>query len=310
MDDPRYEGFASEPFMTGGLPPRRRTRNWKKIRLMPGWRPLKVHGRVRRFNDFPGVGLLPAFSERAVNALRDFLEPNGELLPLESSIGSYFAFNCTTIVDAIDLRRSEIKWIIEPYSAFGVLKYELLPDRLIGRTIFHMPETSDDLYVNQTFVDRAQDAGLKGMYFVKVWPIPAGVTWSQLAKAQRENHDAQGLPEGQTVKGNSIVIRVFLNNSKSKGTAGEKKAVDRLMDELDGLLVDIDSEKPVVGSLEGVDYGVAGECRLFLSCPDADALARKLRPWLKSLNWPNEVVVLKRYGNFRDVEAKESVMKL
>ena len=51
------------------------------------------------------------------------------------------------------------------------------------------------------------------------------------------------------------------------------------MDEIDALLyvptAKLDS--PYSGSLEGDDK-VEGEVRLFLSCPDADALVEKLRP--------------------------------
>ena len=96
MDDPRFEGLANkakgnprETFLTGGIPKDRKGKNWQVIRMAPTWKPVEVVGRVRKFNDFPCIGLMPAFSERAINALRDLLEPNGELLPLKSSLGNY-----------------------------------------------------------------------------------------------------------------------------------------------------------------------------------------------------------------------------
>ena len=80
------------------------------------------------------------------------------------------------------------------------------------------------------------------------------------------------------------------------------------MDQIDGLLVDVNSAAPVVGNLEGHDYGVLGECRLFISGPDADVLATTLCPWLRRLNWESGFEVLKRYGNFADLEAPEQPM--
>lgn len=58
-------------------------RTWEPKRLKATWPGPKVVGNVRRFNDCPGVNLTSlAFSQRAVDMLRDILEPNGELLPL------------------------------------------------------------------------------------------------------------------------------------------------------------------------------------------------------------------------------------
>jgi hypothetical protein len=72
--------------------------------------------------------------------------------------------------------------------------------------------------------------------------------------------------------------------------------------------VDPASESPPAGTLEGHDFGVTGECRIFLSCPDADALVEKLRPWLSELDWPLGIEVAKRYGAFTDASAREEVI--
>jgi hypothetical protein len=83
------------------------------------------------------------------------------------------------------------------------------------------------------------------------------------------------------------------------------------MDEIDALLHDPSSNPsaPYFGSLEGDDV-VEGELRLFLSCPDADALVDKLRPCLKSLSWVKPVKVLKRYGEYVDVNSREEYAEL
>jgi hypothetical protein len=312
LDDPRYEGFASDGthVLTDGLPPNPRERSWKKLRMTPSWRPVRVIGRVRKFNDFPCVDLMPAFSQRAVDALRDLLVPNGELLPLLTPLGSYFAYNVTTIVDALDVRRSQIKWIKKPLTAFEVERFEIFPAKIEGYDVFHMPETASDVYVTQAFVTRATDCGLKGFDFQRVWPFPARVDWRAVARDRRNHVLAEGLPAGQTVKGNTIVIRLFLAGAKSKGTAAESRRINEIMNEIDAMLVNVRSSAPAVGNLEGFDYGAPGECRLFLSCPDADALADELRPWLSKLDWPNGMSILKRYGVYTDKDAPETVVEL
>jgi hypothetical protein len=307
LDDPKYEGFGTasiEPFPKS-LPRGRRSRDWQMLRLAPKWVPIEVVGRVRKFNDYPCVGLShPAFSQRAVDALRDLLEPNREILPLASPLGTYYHFNVTKVADVLDLKRSEICWAIEPFTASTIEHYEFDPRRLQGLTIFVLPE-SPVPYVTNTFVERVEKHGLKGFRFIKVWPLPPGINWRELARAEKHRQKRKGLPKGQTVKGNTVVIRLALADPKSKGSKAEKQAVNRLMDQLDALLVDADSELPAVGSLEGHDYGAAGECRLFLSCPDADALVEKLRPWLKHLSWPKGFSVRKRYGEYVDIKARE-----
>lgn len=77
---------------------------WEPPRLAEVWEPLKVKGRIRAWNDFPMLMHIPAFSQRAVDALRDMLEPHGELLPLIYEHGTYWAYNLRTVVDIVDGR--------------------------------------------------------------------------------------------------------------------------------------------------------------------------------------------------------------
>ncbi len=310
VDDPKYEGFGC-PNFPNGTPKVINSRGWRVVRLARNWIPLEVKGRVRKFNDYPTVnGIYPAFSARAVDALRDFLEPNGELLPLKSSVGPYFAYNTTTIADVLDQRHSEFNWLKKPVIAGMIHRYAFKRRAIENLSIFRIPEDAVTICVTDRFARRAEEHGLQGLNFIKVWPFPEGVSWMQVDKAQWSRQLSAGLPKGQTVKGNTLVIRLWLADAKSKGSAAEKKAIDKIMDQLDAVLVDLDSAAPVVGSLEGHDYGVPGECRLFISCPDVDALLDKLRPTLKGLDWPTGFALLKRYGPYRDFDAPEEEGKL
>ena len=183
VNDPRFKGFAfvrdeslrGKRSLTADFGPddvKERGRAWTVTRMAPFWVPQPVIGKVRPMNDFPCVNLtIPAFSRKAVDALRDFLEPNGELLPLVSSVGEYYAYNVTTVADILDHERSEIKWFNDHHDlALHIKRYECVPGRLEGLSIFLIVENSATPYATQAFVDRAKEHGLKGFDFAKLWP--------------------------------------------------------------------------------------------------------------------------------------------
>jgi hypothetical protein len=181
-DDPEFEGFG---FVRGeSLRGKRRLtfdfgpddiqtkgRGWTVTPLAPIWVPQPVLGRVKPHNDYPCVNLtIPAFSRRAVDALRDFLEPNGELLPLLSPLGEYYAYNITTVADILDHERSEIEWFNERrVSALRIRRYECIPEKLAGLSIFRLVEMSSSTFVHQVFVDRVRQHGLQGFDFTRLW---------------------------------------------------------------------------------------------------------------------------------------------
>jgi len=323
LDNPTYEGFSSvrKGSILGGLSfasdflPRDRKakgRKWTISRLGPVWKPESVVGRVRAFNDYPCIDLIvPAFSRRAIDALRDFLEPNGELLPLESSVGEYYAYNVTTVADILDQDRSAIHWLAgatdhSVINIFEVDRYECIVEKMAGLSIFHLVEMPALTYVSQVFVDRVKEHALQGFNFVKLWPLPSGVSWKELYKKELKKQAETKTKRGRAaIKGNTVVL--CFPTARSKPSGAEKKRLATIMDEIDALLYDPDSKPNAqhLGSLEGDDAGVEGEIRLFLSCPDANSLVAALRPWLKRLAWPSPIRVLKRYGVLTDPNCRE-----
>jgi len=321
-DNPKYEGFAfvreeslrgthtglSSDFGPQGPPVKGRKRSVPP--LAPFWVPQRVTGRVRHYNDYPCVNMtVPAFSRRAVDALRDFLELNGELLPLISAVGEYYAYNVTTMADILDLGRSQILWTSqEPRALIAIERYECFPEKMAGLTIFRTYEQFTATFVSQTFVDRVREHSLQGFHFIKLWPLPSGVSRVDQEEKEREKEllvkTARGL---LPVKGNTLVIR--LGTAKAKASKAERERLAKFMDELDGLLCDPSADAPYFGSLEGDDR-VDGELRLFLSCPDANALVDKLGPWLKKLSWKGRVSLMKRFGEMTDPDCPEESIDL
>lgn len=128
--------------------------------------------------DFPWCSF-PAFSKRAVEALRNLLEPNGEILPLICEFGDYYAFNTTSVVDALDEERSELKRFKSSGRISEILRYEFYPEKLQGLSIFKLRQFPAGDYVTDTFVQRVQEAGLVGFDFStarQVWSgsVPMG----------------------------------------------------------------------------------------------------------------------------------------
>ena len=145
-NDPRYAGFQGGiDFLriTDTVPQDRTNPNWRVKRLSRNWVPFAVGGQVRKFNDYPCVNLVrPAFSMRAVDALRPFLEANGEMLPLESSAGIFFAYNLTTVADVLDLHRSRM-------NAFQIERYEFISE-CFHRTPFFVCEVDLPAFTSRT----------------------------------------------------------------------------------------------------------------------------------------------------------------
>ena len=323
LDDPRYEGFGSidEVSFTGQdnlsddfMPDfANRGRAWTVTRLAPLWKPVKVTGRVRAFHDYPCVDLMiPAFSRRAIDALRDMLEPNGELLPLVTTVGEYYAYNVTTVADILDETRSKISWLDRKRDiADEVRRYAFVDEEIPGLRIFRLVRMPTSYYVTRAFVDRVEQHGLKGFGLEKLYPPdPSGGRGKKPRGAREEDAKTVETARGRVaVKGQTVVI--VLPTEKGRPSKEEKQRLTSIMDRLDARLYDpkqvsLDEYR---GSLEGHDHH-QGADRLFLSCPDADALVQTLRPWLKSLHREGPVAVFKRYGEYVDPDCQEEEVSL
>jgi hypothetical protein len=116
---------------------------------------------------------LPVFSRRAVEATRDLLGNNTELVELEWRGLGLVAVNVTEIRDALDVERSEVVRFSSG-RVMRVVKYEFFADRLRGASIFRLPELArSDLHVTDDFVTRVSECRLTGFEFTPVWPNEA-----------------------------------------------------------------------------------------------------------------------------------------
>lgn len=147
--------------------------NWSPI-------PLRYVKKGEPIGDFPAYGSTPVFSGRAVEVLRDLLEPKGELLPTICPTHELWIYKVLRFVDVLDLVRSLIDWHPQlakdkgkPRRIERIRRYELIDDREPEAALFKIPQQPMfDVYVNSAFHDRVQEAGLLGFAFRQVWPTP------------------------------------------------------------------------------------------------------------------------------------------
>ena len=120
--------------------------------------------------DFPNlISFIPVFSKRALNVLGDLLADSGEILPLLCSEGSYYAFNVTRMIDALD-ETTSFERFESSGRVCGILQHQFNADKVEGLVIFKMPYMhKSDVYVTDRFVDRVREANLQGFRFSEVW---------------------------------------------------------------------------------------------------------------------------------------------
>ncbi|HEX8911185.1 MAG TPA: hypothetical protein VF796_02415 [Humisphaera sp.] len=297
VSDPRYRGFDAVD--TASLLGRRDVyrdfypseADGESPRLAGVWRPLRVVGPVRTFNDVPWLGMyIPTFSPRAVAALRDLLEPNGELLPLVSDLGTYHAYNVTTVADVLDYDAADVVWHDVTPWWMDMERYELHAGRLDGLTVFRIREDPHGVYVTEPFVRRVRAAGLKGFAFHLVWPVPADTTWRELRTADWQRHHRAGLPPGRTLDDECVSLDLPALPGRLAET--DQTAADRVVAALDAALTDRHREAPPIGWPVNIAHE-GDRWTILLACPDADALLDHLAPILPTLPWPAPVTPTK-----------------
>lgn len=147
-------------------------------RLADTWEPLTVRlhrqdptGKPLLPGDFPALlPGVPVFSRRAVDALRDLLEPHGEILPLLCEEGDYFLYNVIRVIDALDLARCEIPRYPDGSLAKYVESYAFKPELVRDALIFKVPNfRHSEVFVTDRLVERVEQNGLRGFDFEPLW---------------------------------------------------------------------------------------------------------------------------------------------
>lgn len=279
---------------------------WLPRPLAKVWTPQPVGGNVAGFVDYPTLELtIPAFSPRAVEALRPHLEDAGELLEVRHKNGPYFALNVTAISDAMMIRKSDIKWFpnLRNVRANDITRFEFTKSKLGGLSLFKLKQTPRFKLVSEEFKRRVEAACLNGFNFTKVWPLPPGVYWRDAQiEARRRGKTKLNL------QGQSLILR--FRPKKNRPSSQEEKQIKHYVDELTELLTNQQSlADPYNGSVETYEL-VDGDCRIFLSSPDVEYLLDYLDDWIQQNDWAGEFHFVKRSGHIFDSKAREIRVKV
>ena len=116
------------------------------------------------------LGVEPAFTARAVEALQDVLFPDGQILPLRSSDGEFYLWNVTRMLDAFDEMTSELTRFTGSERIMSVQRWSFKADVVGNATAFKIPQLPRAFtFVTDTFVRRVREEGLLGFAPRAVW---------------------------------------------------------------------------------------------------------------------------------------------
>jgi len=139
----------------------------------------------------------PVISERAWKALRPLIGPHLELLPLIKLKRNrqYYALNVLTLVDCLDLERSDFTTSGPPENPVvaTVHKAAFDPARVQDVPLFKVPQYLGATFVRRPFIDAVQAAGLQGAYFSN--PMDP---WKQVFDKSPDNIDPLDVPAPET----------------------------------------------------------------------------------------------------------------
>lgn len=138
------------------------------------WRPLRLSADRQNkrvpAGDFPCIfngNSMPALSQRAVDALRDLLEPVGELLPVECPDGRLWLFNCLRFADVLDEEHCDLTRSEVPGLVLHIRRYAWKPEAE-HETLFRLPQRRrSSVYVTDAVAERIRSAGLVGYELIE-----------------------------------------------------------------------------------------------------------------------------------------------
>lgn len=313
-DDPRFSSidFDEAPSLVGlnslyddfgGRNVRRL--DWEPIPLAHLWQPHVAVGPIQAYNDYPTITSYPAFSERAVKVLRDLLERNGELLPVQTNAGTYYAYNVLTKSKALLPKQCNLT-IYPGWETAKSAEYLAFDESgIVGHAIFRCQEYPVPVFVTEEFKARVEQYCLNGFYFIKVWPFAPGESYARAEQLRkRESRKIKEKLKGQCVA-------ILLSVPGDEATEEEEKRGFPVAEELNELLVNRMKETTgeFLGSIECLEPEKKA-LGIYVVGPDAEQLAEVIEPWVKSIDWPHAVTLVKYAGNRFEHGVKKTKVKI
>lgn len=304
LSDPRFEGFGWDlPGITD-----KNGRTYDFAHFYPTSTAFKVPSLKKRwddpsftfqenvnpFNDFPCCDFhVPVFSRRATEALRQLLEPNGELLPVKSKFGLYYAYQTTTLASGVlDFRKSKgIRLDGNSDYFFDMSDYVFYKSKLRGLSIFRIIQHPSEILVTDIFRERIEANKLLGFNLEAVWADSNDFASASLEAKKKTFENAQA---------KTLVFQLQLaGNSPTKK---ERRSIEALREQLASTLVLKDPSEDYIGGLAGENL-LDGRLELLMPCPNPKRLLKVVRSIFDGFNWGCERRVFGRNSPYWDVDA-------
>ena len=306
LDNPLYGGLAlshGELLKTYPSDWIKNYKTWQPKLLKPTWSPPQVTTVQMKFTDFPCVNMMyPAFSQRAVDLLGNVLAANGELLPINHKEGISYFYNCTKMVNCLDLEKTKVTKLNGGLITSTMDPLVFIEEMLQDLTVFKIRTQLTELFCSQTFVDLVNHCGLQGFSFIRIWPMPPGSTYrKERSKASTESGKQR--PFGKLnldASGNTVSLRLYTVTDKI--TKKEFDLANEIMALLEQKLdiSDFSEFDTYYGHVEAYDI-VDKEFRIIISCPDCEVLLARLMPIFRTLPWKGTFDVTKSHYPFTPI---------
>lgn len=140
--------------------------NYQKLKLK-----LIEHGGKLKRGDMPYLSPgVPVFSVKAIDALKDYLNNNAEIMEVECDISDFKIINIINVISCLDHERSEIKYYPNSERIMRIKKYFFNKEKVAKEHIFKIIEQPRAIiFVSDDFRNRVIESGLEGFKFVEIW---------------------------------------------------------------------------------------------------------------------------------------------
>ena len=113
---------------------------------------------------------IPLLSSKSVDCLGEILSKSGEILKIKLLDEDYFLYNITSVINALDLEHSEVKYFRDSDRIMRIKKYEFKENMLKGINIFKLQGAKYKTpFVTEKFIAAVEECGLEGFKFRLVW---------------------------------------------------------------------------------------------------------------------------------------------
>ena len=137
-----------------------------------GWSPLALKPSYgnRPYGDWSTLLSLPLVTPRVIEATKDLIENQVEVLPTICSDCELYILNITNIVDAVDYTKSVVKYFPNSTKVLRFIKLAFVEEKVRNNHIFNLVEKKLSVpYVSDEFRQRIIDNELTGFKFELVW---------------------------------------------------------------------------------------------------------------------------------------------